>query len=251
MDESTAGRRYELIGGTYASTRRTDPRIAARIEAALGDARTIVNVGAGAGSYEPAGREVIPIEPSPTMAAQRPASLPQAVIARAEALPLADDSADAAMAIITLHHWDDVAAGIREMRRVARERVVILTLDPNVMARSWLRDYAPELRRFDSEFPSVEQIAAALGGAAISEIPSPSDCVDLFIETMLGRPELLLDPEIRANCSGFARMDDAAEARAVELLRADLDSGEWDSRHGHLRSMAEHDGGLRLLVAEA
>jgi SAM-dependent methyltransferase len=243
--------RYERIGTTYARTRQTEPRIAAYIEDALGPARSVVNVGAGAGSYEPTDREVIPVEPSETMAAQRPPHLPRALIANAERLPLGDDAADAAMAIITIHHWSDIPAGIAEMKRVARDRILILTLDPDVISRSWVRGYWPDLLAFDAEFPRTADLAALTGGAEVIAVPSPNDCVDVYIETATGRPELLLDPVVRANCSGFARMDDTAEAAGAERLREALESGEWDRRHGELRTLEEHDGGLRLLVAGA
>jgi SAM-dependent methyltransferase len=245
------GARYERIGTTYAATRRTEPRIARYIEAALGNARSVVNVGAGAGSYEPEGLDVIPVEPSETMAAQRPPHLPRALIASAERLPLGDESVDAAMAIITIHHWSDVPAGIAEMKRVARDRILVLTLDPDVISRSWVRNYWPELLSFDAEFPRSADLAAMMGGAEVITIPAPNDCVDVYIETVTGRPELLLDPVVRANCSGFARMDDSAEAAGVERLRSALESGEWDRRHGELRALDEHNGGLRLLVADA
>ena len=241
--------RYETIGGTYARTRRTEPAIAAEIRRALDDALSVVNVGAGAGSYEPEDIEVIAIEPSATMAAQRPPERP-AIIASAEALPLADDSADAAMAMLTIHHWADLAAGLAEMRRVARDRVVIVSLEPSVMARSWVREYAPALLEFDRELPPAEDVAALIGGRTeIRTVMIPADCRDIFIETSLGRPELLLDDVVRANCSGFARMDDEAEAEAIARLAADLDSGEWDRRFGRFREMDEFDGGLRLILA--
>ena len=241
--------RYESIGGTYARTRRTEPAIAAEIRRALGDARSVVNVGAGAGSYEPEDIEVIAIEPSATMAAQRPPGRP-AILASAEALPLADDSADAAMAMLTIHHWADLAAGLVEMRRVARDRVVVVSLEPSVMARSWVREYAPVLLELDRELPPVEDVAAMIGGRTeIRTVMIPADCRDIFIETSLGRPELLLDDVVRANCSGFARMDDELEAKAISRLAADLDSGEWDRRFGRFRELAEFDGGLRLILA--
>src|SRR3954452_10823479 len=240
--------RYDRIGDGYARTRREDPRIAARVHAALGGARTVVNVGAGAGSYEPADREVIAIEPSEAMAAQRPSPLVPATLARAEALPLADGSLDAAMAVVTIHHWTEPRTGIDEMRRVARDRVVVLTFDPEVISRAWIRDYAPRIRRFDPEMPPIAELADWMGGPEVEVIPSRNDCEDLFLETLLGRPELILDPRVRANTSAFARLPDDEEARAVERLAADLESGEWDRRHGHLRSPGEHDGGMRLLV---
>lgn len=242
------GQRYEAFGKGYARTRRTDPRIAAHIREALGDARSVVNVGAGSGSYEPEDMVVTAVEPSATMAAQRLPGRP-ALLAPAEKLPLADDSVDAAMAIITIHHWTDLAAGIAEMRRVARDRVVVLTLDPAVMEGAWTRRYWPDLSRMDHEFPAVADLAELMGGAAVSSVLAPADCVDIFIETVRGRPELLLDPVVRANCSGFARMDDALEAEGAERLAADLESGEWDRAHRKLREMPELDGGLRLLVA--
>ncbi len=242
--------RYERIGTTYSATRRTEPRIAACIDAALGDARSVVNVGAGAGSYEPDGLEVIPVEPSETMAAQRPPHLPRALIGSAESLPLGDDSADAAMAVITVHHWADLRRGLAEMKRVARDRILVLTLDPDVISKSWVRDYWPELIPFDYEMPLVADLAELMGGAEVIAVPAPNDCVDVYIETVSGRPELLLDPIVRANCSGFARMDDAAEAAGAERLRAALERGEWDRRHGRLRELKEHNGGLRLLVTE-
>ncbi len=240
--------RYETIGTSYASTRRTDPRIAAQLHAALGDARSVVNVGAGSGSYEPHDREVIAVEPSETMAAQRPPELPRALIATAEDLPLGDDSIDAAMAVLTIHHWSDQRAGVDEMLRVARDRVVILTFDPAVISRMWIRDYAPEIVGFDREFPAIEDLSEWLHGAEVEMVPSRNDCEDLFLETLLGRPELVLDPVIRANTSGMARLSDEAEHRAVERLRADLASGEWDRRYGHLREDAERDGGMRLVI---
>lgn len=251
VPRGNAGQRYEEIGRTYAVTRQTDPRIAAHIRRALGDARSVVNVGAGTGSYEPADMDVIPIEPSETMAAQRSPGLAPALIAHAENLPLDDNSADAAMAIITVHHWNDFEAGIAEMRRVARRRVVVLSFDVETTTHSWIREYAPRIREFDRDFPTLEELDACMGGAEITAVPSPNDCIDVFLETLIGRPEMVLDPVVRANCSGFARMERDEEAAAVERLRADLESGEWDRRYGHLREMDEHDGGLRLLVGPA
>lgn len=248
--EGPAEARYETIGRSYARTRRTDPVIMARIEAALGDARSVVNVGAGAGSYEPQKIEVTAVDPSATMVAQRPPSRP-ALIGRAEALPLEDDCADAAMTVLSVHHWSDLEAGLLEMMRVARDRVLVVTLDPEVMKRSWVREYAPELREMDAELPAIDRIAELLGGAEVLTIPVPADCRDIFIETSLGRPEVLLDPVVRANCSGFARMDGEAEGLAVSRLAADLESGEWDRRYGSMRDLAEFDGGLRLVLADA
>jgi SAM-dependent methyltransferase len=241
-------RRYDEIGVGYATRRRADPRIAARIHEALGDARTVVNVGAGAGSYEPTDRAVVAVEPSPVMAPQRPPELPPAVIGVAEALPLADKSADAAMAVLTIHHWSDVDAGIREMHRVARERVVIVTIDPEVQARMWLfADYIPEVAERDlEEFPAIGTLPGR------SEVtPVPAECSDGFLLSFWSRPEQLLDPDARAATSGFARLDAEVEAKAIARLSADLDSGAWDAKHAELRQLSEYDAGLRLIVAQA
>lgn len=241
------GQRYERFGAGYAQTRRTEPRIEASIREALGDVRSVANVGAGTGSYEPDDLQVVAIEPSRTMAAQRPPERP-ALIAPAESIPLKDDAVDAAMAVITVHHWSRLEAGISEMRRVARRRIVVLTLDPEVMQKAWTREYWPELSKMDREFPPVAEVASLIGDAEVTGVPVPADCADLYIETLKGRPELLLDPRIRANCSGFARMDDELEVAGAANLSEDLASGVWDRTHGWLREQTEFDGGLRLIV---
>jgi SAM-dependent methyltransferase len=244
-------RRYDEIGRTYAERRRADPRIAAPIHAALGDARSVVNVGAGTGNYEPLDREVIAIEPSQVMAAQRPPELPRAIEASAESLPLADASVDAAMAVLTIHHWTDAEAGVRELRRVARDRIVIVTIDLEVAAQMWLfAEYVPEIAERDrSEFPAIEIVAGWLGPESRVEIiPVPRDCTDGFLLSFWSNPERVLDPQARAATSGFARLDPAVEARAIERLAADLASGAWDERHGHLRELAGYDAGLRLVA---
>ncbi|UJA20121.1 class I SAM-dependent methyltransferase [Thermoleophilia bacterium SCSIO 60948] len=241
--------RYDTIGRTYADSRREDPRLAAAIRAALGDARTVVNVGAGTGSYEPDDARLLAVEPSAAMIAQRPPGAHPAVLATAEALPLADGSFDAATAILSIHHWTDPRRGIEEMRRVAR-RSVVLTFDRAVLRESWVRHYAPQINELDEPFPSIGELAGWMGAAAVSPLPIPADCSDLFLEAWFGRPELMLDAAIRANTSGFALLGAQAERNAVERLRTDLASGEWDRRWGRLRAVPEHDGGLRLLVAE-
>lgn len=241
---------YDRIGVGYAGSRRADPRIAARIETALGGAASVVNVGAGAGSYEPAGREVTAIEPSREMIAQRPPGAAPAIQAAAEALPLPDDSVDAAMTVLSIHHWEDWRRGVAELRRVARERVVVLTCDPDYLERWWVREYVPEISADDRErFPPLAELAAALGGAGVETVAIPADCTDLFLGALWARPELILDDEIRGSTSGFARLDEGVERRAVERLRADLASGAWDERNGHLRQADELDVGVRLLTA--
>jgi SAM-dependent methyltransferase len=245
--------RYDTIGETYSGTRREDPRLRARIHAALGDARTVVNVGAGAGSYEPRDRHVTAIEPSDVMAAQRPRGLAPAIRASAGSLPLRDGSADAAMAVLSIHHWDtEREAGVREMRRVARGPVVIVTYDPRVSGRMWLAaEYAPEVAALDDRiFPVPELLAGWLGGdVRVEPVPIPRDCTDWMFGSFWAHPERVLDPVARANTSGFARMDPAAVNAAVARLSRDLASGAWDARHGELRELAAYDAGLRLIVA--
>jgi SAM-dependent methyltransferase len=242
---------YDRIGRGYAKTRRADPRLAARIGGALGDAESVVNVGAGAGSYEPLDREVIAVEPSREMIAQRSPGAARAIRGSAERLPLPDDAVDATMTILSVHHWDDPARGMGEMRRVARRRVVVLTYDPDSVLRWWLGDYAPQIATDDAErFPPLGYLFDWLGGGVVETVEVPADCSDLFLGALWARPELVLRDEIRASTSGFARMDAAEEQAAVARLRADLESGAWDERHGELREMDGLDVGLRLLVCE-
>ncbi len=243
---------YDQIGEGYARTRRPDPRIAAEVNRALGDARTVVNVGAGTGSYEPAEREVTAVEPSQAMLDQRPADAAPAVLASAERLPFPDDSFDAALASMTVHHWDDVPHGLAEMRRVARDRIVILTWDPEVSYDSWLtREYLPGLREIDLfNFVSPRELAQMLAGADVRPVPIPADCRDGFIEAWWARPEAYLEPVVRDGCSGLRAMDPDEMAAGMERLEADLRTGAWDERHGHLRTESEHDMGYRLVVAE-
>ncbi|HEY1694073.1 MAG TPA: methyltransferase domain-containing protein [Polyangiaceae bacterium] len=245
--------RYDRIGRCYGRLRREDPRLGARIQAALGDARTVVNVGAGAGSYEPRDRHVVAIEPSDVMAAQRPRDLAPAVRATAGALPLRDASVDAAMAILTVHHWDEEQErGVQELRRVARGPIVILTFDAEVCARMWLNaDYVPEVAALDrAVFPLPATLASWLGGrVAIEPVPIPRDTPDWTYGAFWAHPERVLDADARAATSGFARMAPAVVDRAVSALAADLASGAWDRRHGHLRGLDAYDAGLRLVVA--
>jgi SAM-dependent methyltransferase len=242
--------RYDAIGRTYARTRREDPHIAARLAAALGDARSVVNVGAGTGSYEPADREVIAIEPSAVMIAQRRAP---AIQASAAALPLADHAADAALAVLTIHHWDDeLEAGLAELRRVARGPVVVLTYDAEVSARMWLMaDYLPEVARLDLEiFPPPARVAQLLGGdVSVEAVPISRDTPDWMLGSFWAHPERVLDPVARAGTSGFARMEPVVVERVVAAVERDLADGSWDARHGHLRALDEYDAGLRLIVS--
>jgi SAM-dependent methyltransferase len=246
--------RYDVIGAGYARTRRRDPVLAARIDAALGDARTVVDVGAGTGNYEPAGRHVIAVEPSDVMAAQRPRGLAPAIRASAGDLPLRDDAVDAAQAVLTIHHWGDtVERGVRELRRVARGPVVIVTFDAEVCAELWLvRDYLPEVAERDRrDFPTMAQLAAWLGaGTRVETVPVSRDTPDWTFASFWAHPERVLDDAARAATSGFARLQAAVEARAVAALRHDLADGTWDARHGHLRDLDAYDAGLRLVIHE-
>src|SRR6187397_2612142 len=244
--------RYDQIGEGYALTRREDPLISAAIRRALGEARSVVNVGAGAGSYEPDDRYVIAVEPSDVMAAQRPPTIPPALRASAAELPLRDDSVNAAMAVLTVHHWDDeLERGIQELRRVARDTVVILTYDPLVSGEMWLMaDYLPEVAELDRRtFPAPELVAGWLGGRTrIEVVPIPRDTPDWMLGSFWAHPERVLDERARAATSGFARMDPSVVERVVREVGRDLESGEWDERHGHLRTLEAFDAGLRLIV---
>ena len=241
--------RYDAIGRTYTATRGTDPRIAARIWDALGDARMVVNVGAGTGSYEPPDRDVTAVEPSAVMIAQRPPGAAPAVQASAEALPFEDASFDAAMAVLTLHHWSDLRAGCAELRRVARDRVVVFSWDPTYVGRMWLGpEYFPQYSREDAEgFPSLAEQAAALGAEA-EVVPIPWDCRDGFFSAFWRRPEAYLDPAVRAGISTLAKRSEDELAEGLARLRADLESGAWARRHADLLERDELDLGYRLLV---
>jgi SAM-dependent methyltransferase len=241
--------RYDSIGRTYAATRQTDPRIARRLWAALGDARRVVNVGAGTGSYEPPDREVMAVEPSAVMLAQRAPDVAPAVQAAAEALPFADDSFDAAMAVLTLHHWADWRAGCAELRRVARERVVVFSWDPAFAGRMWLGpEYFPDLVHDDvAGFPSLAEQAFALR-AEVEVVPLPWDCRDGFFSAFWRRPEAYLDPAVRAGISTLAKRSDDELAAGLAHLRADIESGAWARRHADLLVLDELDLGYRLLV---
>jgi SAM-dependent methyltransferase len=242
---------YESGGIGYADKRRTDARIAAYVHAALGQARTVVNVGAGAGSYEPLDRDVTAVEPSAAMRAQRPAQLSVALDGVAEDLPFPDCSFDAAMATVTIHQWADVDRALHELRRVSRGPVVILTFDGDALDLLWLAEYAPELITAERRrYPAIEHVCDVLGGAStVTPIPIPIDCVDGFTEAFYARPEMFLDPAVRQSQSAWGFVDAAATQRTVTRLQQDLASGEWDRRFGVLRRTPEFRGALRLITA--
>lgn len=244
---------YERIGLGYARTRRDDPRIAAAIRAALGGASSVVNVGAGAGSYEAAGRGVIAVEPSLRMIEQRPVDAAPVLRGVAEALPLRDGAVEAALAVLTLHHWVDQPRALRELKRVARTRIVILTYDP-AWDGFWLtQDYFPEFVRQDrASFPGLEDLAAMLGGEVrIEAVPIPADCIDGFLGAFWKRPEAYLNPRVRAGISSFAAADPADLRGGLTRLAADLASGRWARRHGEgLAALDAITLGYRLVIAE-
>jgi SAM-dependent methyltransferase len=247
----SSGQLYDTIGATYTVTRHTEPRIAARVWAALGDARTVLNVGAGTGNYEPPDRDVTAVEPSALMRAQRPEGAPLCVVAAAEKLPFDDLSFDAAMAFSTVHHWQDPIAGLRELRRVARRVVVFTheTTDTGWHGRFWLsRDYLPEVARFLTGRPSLAELASAIG-ARVEPVPIPWDCADGFFEAYWRRPEAYLNEQVRRGVSCWARVGPEVEQRAVLALREDLASGRWAERNRDLVTLDEAELGLRLLIA--
>lgn len=240
---------YDRIGDSYLATRGSDPTLQQLIREALGDARSVVNVGAGTGSYEPDDRAVTAVEPSAEMIARRSADAAPAVQAVAEALPFEDDSFDAAMAVLTDHHWHDRIGGLREMRRVARRRAVMLTWDASWAPRFWLvRDYLPRFARLP--WLPIEQVAAEIGATDVRPVPIPADCRDGFFHAYWRRPEAFLDPRVRASMTVFARTPPAETADALARLAADLDSGAWQERNADLLSRDALDLGYRLLIAD-
>lgn len=237
---------YDRIGINYADLRKPDPRIAGAIHRALGDAATILNVGAGTGAYEPRDRQVTAVEPSAEMTRKRTGTSTVVIQAAAEALPFPNQSFDAAMAVLTIHHWADPAAGLREMRRVTRGPVVLLTFDP--AARPWLTDYLPGLVALDeAHMPPLSCYAEWLGDVEIRPVPVPHDCTDGFLYAYWRRPEAYLDPHIRSGSSSFWAIGDVSGA--IAQLAADLTSGRWARRYADLVTRAEYDAGYRLVVA--
>ncbi|MGY8677240.1 class I SAM-dependent methyltransferase [Bradyrhizobium sp. UFLA05-153] len=250
QDGSAGDANYGAIGKGYVNFRRPDPRIASLIGVALGDAQTVLNVGAGAGSYEPKDRTVTPVEPSQSMRDQRPPHLPAAIDAVAENLPFKDASFDAAMSTFSVHQWKDLNAGLREMRRVTRGPVIIMSCEPSELDRFWLDAYCPEVIAVESvRYPPVHDIAQALGAnSEILSVPIPLDCTDGFNEAYYGRPEMLLDPAARLACSAWSFVDDDAVQRFEDALGRDLASGHWDERFGEHRKLPSFGGSLKLIV---
>lgn len=245
---------YNQIAAGYSTHRRPDPRIAAMIHTALGDAKSVLNVGAGAGSYEPHDRHVIPIEPAEPMRRQRPAHLAPAINARAEALPLDDQSVDAAMATVTVHQWLDLAAGLRELLRVTRGPIVVLTFDRDLLSRFWLAHYAPELIEAEyHRYPAIDRLREALSAGNrrvdIHPVPIHIDCTDGFTEAYYARPERFLDPAVTRAQSAWTFVTQAVRDRFTKTLADDIARGRWDERFGHLRAAPTFEGSLRLIVS--
>ncbi|MFI0733590.1 methyltransferase domain-containing protein [Streptomyces sp. NPDC021225] len=243
---------YDTLGAAYARTRQPDPRIAAQIHAALGNVTDVINVGAGTGSYEPP-RTALAVEPSQVMIAQRPPGSAPAVRAVAEHLPLRDNAAEAAMALLTVHHWADLAAGMAELRRVARRRIVILTWDQQVFReRFWLvRDYLPEAAALDdTRATPTDQLVDLLGGARQEPVMVPHDCVDGFGAAYWRRPAAYLDPRVRAGISMLAQTGEDAIAPGLARLADDLATGRWHTHHAELLTLDTIDVGYRLLVTD-
>ena len=243
---------YGAIGLNYAKYRQPDPHIAAQIMRALGDAKTVLNVGAGAGSYEPRDREITAVEPSATMRAQRPLDLPAAIDAVAEDLPFADQSFDAAMATFTVHQWGNLEQGINELKRVTRGPIVIMAADPTRLHDLWVADYLPEALDVElGRFPRIETLVELLGeGTRVEEVAIPLDCTDGFTEAYYGRPERLLEPGVQRAMSSWTIVDPLLVYRFMDTLGKDLASGEWDRRYGQLRTQPTYHGALRLIVKD-
>jgi SAM-dependent methyltransferase len=243
---------YDTIGVGYARVRRPDPRLARQIHAALGSARLVSNVGAGAGSYEPPDREVVAIEPSTRMIRQRPAGTSNLVLrATAGDLPFRDGAFDASLALLTVHHWPDPIAGLEELRRVTAGPVVVFTFDHGVHASQWLvADYLPSMAALDTGVPSPQAIATALGGGVVSTVLVPHDCIDGFCHAWWRRPAAYLDPSVRAGISGIARLPAEVVTAGMAQLADDLDRGIWYRRHRALLDQDEIDAGYRLVVSD-
>lgn len=243
---------YEKHGQKYSGYRRTDPRIAAYVYAALGSAKTVLNVGAGAGSYEPEDRYVVAVEPSSVMRSQRQATQKvPAIIGTADSLPFDDHSFDASMAIVTVHHWPDIKNGLRELRRVTQEQVVVMTFDPDALDNFWNAHYFPELIAVEkSRYPTIDFITKALGGTCdVQPIPVPFDCVDGFQEAYYGRPEAFLEKEVRLSQSAWGFLPEGVEDKLVKVLSDDLQSGAWDQKYGEFRTKPNFTCALRLIIA--
>jgi SAM-dependent methyltransferase len=242
---------YDKIGRTYSKTRREDPRIAAQILDALGDAGTVLNVGAGTGNYEPSDRQVVAVDPSAEMIGQRRNSARHVLRGVAEALPFRDRTFDASMAILTIHHWTNAALGLKELRRVSARQVVFF-FEPLHTHQFWALDYFPEAIAIQSEHnaPGLDLIRQALRVREVRTVLVPCDCTDGFGLAFWARPEAYLETDVQAGMSWLALLSPEARKRGSDRLAADLASGDWDRRNGHLRALEEFDGGYRIAIGD-
>lgn len=243
---------YRDAAAVYAGIRRPDPRIASQIHRALGDARSVVNVGAGQGSYEPAGVHVLAVEPSAEMRARRPRSLVPAIAASSDHLPFDDASVDAAMSVLSVHHWTRLAQGLGEMRRVSRGPVVVVTFDPEALRGWWLEALCPEVLDVEAgRYPAIATLVDGLGGACrVETVAIPADCTDGFSEAFFARPEAFLDPDVIVSQSAWGFVPEAVRAAFLARLADDLASGAWDRAHGHWRGLKTYAGAVRLVISE-
>ena len=243
---------YDKDGIRYSARRQTEPAIAQYINAALNNAKTILNVGAGSGSYEPTDRYVISVEPSVSMRAQRLSNHKHpALIGKADDLPFDEKSFDATTAFLTIHHWPDIKKGLAELRRVTRLQIIIMTFDPDALDIFWNAEYFPEVIEVEKQrYPTVERLLDMLGGKTeVQEIPVPLDCIDGFQEAFYGRPEAFLNREVRKAMSAWGFIGEDLQELMVKRLSDDLQSGEWDRKYGHLRTQPTFSGALRLIIS--
>ncbi len=252
MDIQNPAFDYDCFGKTYAKIRQTDPRIAKYVYDALSGSKTVINIGAGSGSYEPDDKYVVAIEPSVTMRNQRLSNgkVP-AIDAKADDLPFDDNSFDAAMAMVTIHHWPDIEKGLKEIRRVTRNQILVMTFDPDALDNFWNAEYFPELIAVEkARYPKIVDVINALGGKSeVLPIPIPLDCRDGFQEAFYGRPEAFLDAQVRLNQSAWGFLSKELEEESVNRLKRDLDSGKWDEKFGHYRNLPFATFALRLIIA--
>lgn len=244
---------YDRHGQKYSGHRQTDPRIAQYVNLALADAQTVLNVGAGAGSYEPEDKYVVAVEPSAVMRGQRLQNRKvPAINAKADQLPFDDDSFDASMAMVTVHHWPDIAKGLQEMRRVTRGPLILMTFDPDALDNFWNAGYFPELIAVEkARYPAIGFLKNCLGeDGEIVAVPVPLDCSDGFQEAFYGRPEAFLQREVRAAQSAWGFLPEGLEDVLVKRLEDDLKSGGWDRKFGHFRAEPNFTGALRLLISK-
>ena len=237
---------YDILAEQYSNYRKPDPKIAARINSHVQGAQSVLNIGAGMGSYEPEGCEVVAIEPSYEMIAKRKRAEAALIMGLAEDLPFRDNGFDVSMAILTIHHWADVALGLREMLRVSKYRIVLFTWI-GYGSNFWLEEYIPEIKTIDEKlFPTLVKLEQLLGGISVEKIEIPYDCTDGFMCAYWRRPEAYLDPDVRKAISTFSRISDYHEG--LNMLRDDIKSGVWYKRHSHLFEKQSLDLGYRLVV---